>query len=79
MPQNHKSLVKLQKNNENLLFAMPRGEKSSRRRRGFSLFPKVSMVVRVKTLVKYERKSYLLFERGVEKRFLHFLEKSTGK
>ncbi len=51
---------------------MPRGEKSSRRRRKFSLLPKVSMEVRVKTIVKYERKSYLLVERGVEKRFFTF-------
>ena len=57
---------------------MPRGEKSSRRRRKFSLLPKVSMEVRVNTIVKYERKSYLLFERGVKKRFLPFPEKSTA-
>ena len=58
---------------------MPRGEKSPGQLPKFSLLPKVSMDVRVKTLVPYEGKSYLLFERGVEKRFLHFLEKSTGK
>ena len=47
---------KSQKNNKNTLFAMPRGEKSSRWRREFSLLPKVSMVVRVEILVKHERK-----------------------
>ena len=70
---------KNKKNNENQLFAVPRGEKSPRQLPIISLPPKVSMDVRVKTLVPYEGKSYLLFERGVEKRFLHFLEKSTGK
>ena len=33
---------------------------------------------KVKTLVKHERKSYLLFERGVKKRFLPFPDKSTA-
>ena len=69
---------KSKKTTKNTLFAMPRGEKSSRRRREFSLLPKVSMEVRVKTLVKHERKSYLLFWRGVKKRFLPFPEKSTA-
>ncbi len=58
---------------------MPRGEKSSGQRPDISLLPKVSMDVRVKTLVPYERKSYLLFELGSKPAFFPFLEKSTGK
>ena len=56
---------------------MPRGEKSSGQRPDISLLPKVSMDVRVKTLVPYERKSYLLFELGSKPAFFPFPEKST--
>ena len=59
-------------NDNNQLFAMPRGEKSSRRRLFFALLPKVSMEVRSETLIKYEGKSLLTFRAGVEKCFLLF-------
>ncbi len=70
---------KIYKNYTSLLFAMPRVEKSSRRRLFFALLPKVSMEVRSETLTKYEGKSLLTFRAGVEKCFLLFPEKSAGK